>query len=254
MYGDGRNYYGGGGAYNHGENGGGGRGRGGGRGGGGGAEGQWQRNVVCKYYLQNRCSRGDSCWFIHGGAPSSTADEILPSMSALSLGGPSRHYPSAATGASSSWRSVPREPEVITGPNIVNTLPDKVLALIFEHLGDNYIQLARLALVCRKWRSISEDDEQCEAWKHAAQNYYLCQNGSMRKALGTWKAFFGLMVNFEDNMMGDAFDNYQNDQDWGELLDDYESEAGWYGEGASSGHYQPDMSGSSGEYYYGPPH
>jgi hypothetical protein len=168
-------------------------------------------------------------------------------MSSMSLGG--RQAPPGAY----RHHQHHRESEVITGPNIINTLPDKVLAQVFEHLGDNYIQLARLALVCRKWRSVSEDDGQCEAWKHAAQNYYLCQNGSMRKALGTWKAFFALMINFEDNMMGDAFDNFQNDQDWGELLDDYESEAGWtHGEGGGGGDQDYGYGGGSGDYYYGP--
>jgi hypothetical protein len=182
-------------------------------------------------------------------------------MSSLSLGG-APHHPSAS---SSSWRRPApqhREPEVITGPNIINTLPDKLLAHVFEQLGDNYVQLVRLSFVCRKWRSVSEDDNQCSAWKHAAENYYLCQNGSMRKALGTWKAFFGLMLTYEDNMMGDAFDNYQNDQDWGELLDNYENESGWYGEeggvpgGGAEDHYWSDQmgggGGGSGEYYYGP--
>lgn len=217
YYGGDRDFYGGGG------------GRGGGGGGGGRGGPTWQKDVVCKFFLQNRCSRGSSCWFIHptGGTPAAAPppaqeyEALVPSMTRLALDG----------------RRAGGEEETIGGPDLINTLPDRVLARIFELLGDNYIQLARLALVCRRWRTLSEDDTRCDAWRRAAEGYYLYQNGSMKRAEGSWKSFFGMMIAFEDGMMGDAFDAYQNDQAWGELLDGYEhGHQPWEEEGA---YYDP---------------
>jgi len=233
---------------------------------------------VCKFFLQKRCTRGQWCDFRH------PADANLESsMSAMSLGSNSNDYKSqqphngsgpGGSSSTSSWRQPPpnaQQQETPTGPDLINTLPDSVLAKIFEELGANYIYLSRLALVCRKWQRISESDELCGAWRLAAESYYLYQGGAVKKAHGSWKNFFGLMINCEGDMMDDAFDEFdlpneqqQYDEDDAEGGFPYDLQphpegeyqwddgAGHYG--YEEGTYDPAIVQQGGEqaYYYPP--
>ncbi len=97
-------------------------------------------------------------------------------------------------------------------------------------------------MVCSKWRRVAEDDTLCVAWKEAAEQYYLFQNGTFKKSneRQSWKSFFQMMIEYEEMMINSAFDEFQEEQ---EIFDEYSEGYVPYDDDQ---HYYDDD-----QYYYG---
>jgi hypothetical protein len=77
--------------------------------------------------------------------------------------------------------------------------------------------------VCKKWKKASEDNA---VWMPLCKSYYLFENGTFtedsKMPTQKWKDFFKVMINYEEQMMSEAFEEFHIDDDEPQYYEDPE--------------------------------